>query len=200
MNIKSSDIKSILQTAYPFIGTALSVGGLPGQMAANILGKVLNVDKPIEPTIAAAQAAIATATAVDPEVLSKLTQVENDFKLQMTQMGIDSVEKLLQLDNSDRADARAREIAVKDPTPQRLAYADGLIFLGAFIAVLIVPVPQLVHDLVLIMITTMANNVVSERSYYFGSSAGSKAHGEVLATIAANGEQARDDRDAAKDK
>lgn len=174
------NVKSLLKTAFPFIGTALEMGGMPGQIAASMLGKALGVDK-LEPTSEAAEAAISKATADNPEAMLELRKVEADFQLRMEQMGIDSVEKLAALDNEDRASARNREIAVRDKTPQRLAYADGAAFLAAFAALLFISVPPTIHDLLLIMVTTLGNNMIAERNYYFGSSSGSAKKTDIMA-------------------
>ena len=81
--------KDVLKKAYPFIATAAGMGGPLGTMAANAVGKALGVDK-VEPTTEGVTAAITQAQAADPDALLKLQQAEDSFKLQMTQIGIDS--------------------------------------------------------------------------------------------------------------
>ncbi len=137
-------IKSILGTigkdVFPFIATAAS-GNIPGlvAMAAQKVASVIGVDK-IEPTADAIDAAIVQAQTANPDILLKLKEADHDFEIKMAELGFDSVEKMAQIDAGDRANARAREVAVKDVTPKFLAFAVtfgffGLLWLLAFRAV-----------------------------------------------------------------
>ncbi len=173
------NVKNLLKTAFPFVGTALEMGGLPGQLAANMLGKALGVDK-IEATPEAANNAIVAAQTADPDALLKLRQVETDFQLRMQQMGIDSVEKLEALANEDRANARAREIAVKDKTPMFLAIAVTFGFFGILLALLFVAVPKDSQPVLFAMVGSLGTAWIAIVTYYFGSSAGSAANREAM--------------------
>ena len=104
------DWKKLVSTVAPTIGKALGgplVGTAVQYVSNALLGKPEATDEEIE-------AALATAS---PDTLLKLKEAENSFKIQMKELNI-SEEKLVY---DDRANARAREIAVKDRMPALLA-------------------------------------------------------------------------------
>lgn len=112
----SDKAKQIIGTVAPLLGTAL--GGPLGGLAGGLLAKALGTDDP-----KAQEAAIAAA---DPQTLLKLKEAENELQEHMKQLQID--EEKLGFD--DTANARAREIAVKDSTPKILGY--GIIIFTMF--------------------------------------------------------------------
>lgn len=61
----------------------------------------------------------------------------------------------------------------KDRTPSRLAWAVTCGFLTALYLLFIVDLPTTSHDILLILITTLANQWGAIMNYYFGSSTGS---------------------------
>jgi hypothetical protein len=172
--------KDVLKTAFPFISVAASMGGPLGVMASSAVGKALGIDK-VEPTSEGVTAAITTAQATDPDALLKLQQAEDSFRLQMAQLGFDSAEKMLALDSADRADARAREIAVKDKTPRNLAYFTRAALISLVTIFLFRDIPPSVHDIMLILITTIANSYTGQDNYFFGSSSSSAKKTDILA-------------------
>lgn len=180
-------VKSILatvgKTAFPFIATAATAGNPLLGLVANFVGTKLGVAK-VEPTPEGIDAAINLAGEKDPDVLLKLQQADVEFKEYMAKLGFDNIEKMEAMHTADVANARAREIAVKDRTPQYLAYVDGVAFLSAFVVLLLVQVPPAIHDLLLIMVTTLGNSVITERGYYFGSSKSTASKDETIATVA----------------
>jgi RsiW-degrading membrane proteinase PrsW (M82 family) len=99
----------------------------------------------------------------------------------MAALGFDSVEKLEKIAADDRANARAREVSVRDKTPMILSFSVtggffGLLFLVAFHSV-----PPEAHDILLTMIGSLGMAFSGIVGYYFGSSAGSAAKTEILA-------------------
>jgi hypothetical protein len=117
------DFTTILKTVAPWIGTAL--GGPLGGLAVDAATRALGVP---EKTTEALKNALAGVTPADMLALKK---AEQEFKEQMMALGFDTLEKLEQMELDDRKDARAREVAVKDKTPARLAY----MIIGGFFAV-----------------------------------------------------------------
>ena len=111
---------------------------------------------------------IATA---DPEVLMKLRQADNDFKLQMQKMKLD----LTKLGNESTEGARQMQMKTGG---KLVPYMGVFILLAAFIAVfslLFVDFPAANRDLInifLALIVGYGSNVVT---FYFGSSEGSRA-------------------------
>jgi hypothetical protein len=175
MSTFSDKAKQIIGTVAPILGTA--IGGPFGALAGGIISKLCgNGDT------AAAEAAI---TSGDPDILLKLKQADNDFQIQLKQLGI-SEDKLAY---DDTANARAREMAVKDNTPRTLAY----LYTAGFFAVLagqfwiVLSHVQLDPTALRLIDTTtgvLFAMMLGCKEYYFGSSAGSKDKDLTIATIA----------------
>lgn len=174
--------KEIFKTAFPFISTASTLGGPIGIMAASAVGAALGVEKlPSSPE--KVQELFSNALAKnDPETMIKLKQVENDFALRMKQLGIESVERLEEIAASDRASARAREIAVKDKIPAILALSTMAGFFALLALLTYHGVPAESHDIVIAMTGVLGGSgFTSVMTYYFGSSAGSARKTALIA-------------------
>lgn len=177
------DWKGIVGTVAPTIATALG-GPLAGvaikTLSSQLLGKPDATEQDVETAIAGA----------DPQTMLKLKEIEVEFKKFITDSGI----KLAQIDADDRANARAREIAVRDATPSRLAWliVGGFMFLSAGVVVAMFAYPDNVSKVLKgeagLFFGTLFGYLASEAkqcaAYYFGSSVGSKDKDETLATIA----------------
>jgi len=174
--------KDILGKAYPFISAAASIGGPPAVIVASMVGKAFGLDK-VEASHVGISDAIAQAQAVDPEAFLKLKQIENDFTIKMKEIGINSAEALLAADNADRADARAREVAVKDHTNKILAFVVvgiTLLFEGI---ILWHGLPKDIDGVVVGRVMgTMDSALIMVLAYYFGSSAGSDAKNKMISS------------------
>lgn len=60
-----------------------------------------------------------------------------------------------------------------------------ILILGASMYFLMMyEIPEKNHDIILILITTVANAIIAIVSYFFGSSASNRAQGEIIATQA----------------
>src|ERR1700757_4622004 len=119
----------VMRKAFPFISAAASLGGPLGMMAATAVGKAIGADKPPEPTSEGIANAIATALA-DPAQRAALINAEHEFQLQAEEMGFKHAEEMESLADADRANARARQVAVKDKMPAMLAIAAVLTLLA----------------------------------------------------------------------
>lgn len=175
--------RSVLTKAFPFISAGASLGGPLGTLAANAVGQALGISK-VDPSPEGIEAAIAQAQIKDPDALSKLQEAEQNFKLQMTKLGFENVQQLLQIDAEDRANARARQIAVKDRMPAILAVT---LVSGFFVMIAVLlkwGVPETVHDLILLMIGQLSAKFSGVYDYFFGSSSGSAAKQQTIAQIA----------------
>lgn len=172
------DWKKIVGTVAPTIATALG-GPLAGvavrTIATQILGKPEATEQEVESAILGA----------DPQTLIQLKQLDLEFKKTMTDAGI----QLEKLAVEDRASARAREINTHDSwTPRVLAAFVMSGFLWCVYAVFSGFVKELKDPMIATLVGTLigytsakADQVVS---YYFGSSASSKAKDETISTIA----------------
>lgn len=167
--------KELVGKIAPMLGTALG-GPLAGTAVAAI-GKALGLGE------AAEEAQVAEALAkTTPEQLLALKQAEADFKLRMAELGFKSEMELAKLAADDRANARGREIALKDWMPKLLGLIVTVGFLGLLTFLIFrTPGQELVNkDLLNVMLGALATAWASIINYYFGSSAGSDKKTEII--------------------
>ena len=163
--------KSVLGTVAPLLGTAL--GGPFGGLAGSLLSKALGTNDP--------KAMEAAITSTDPDILLKLKQADNELQERLKELGID--EEKLTFD--DRANARAREIALHDNTTKYLAYLITVGFFSTLGYLIVYGKPTTGGDVMLVMVGALGTAWASIISYYFGSSAGSAAKTDTINKIAA---------------
>jgi hypothetical protein len=165
----SEAAKKIISAVAPTIATALG-GPLAGAATAQLVAR-FGDEK-------AAESALASAS---PETIVQLRQLEIEFQKFLAQNEID----LEQVHQNDRASARLREVAVKDNTPQLLAFS----YLGIFLAVLmmqfwiIIDAVDAAEGALRIldgMTGILGTLVIGSKDYYFGSSVGSKQKTELM--------------------
>lgn len=173
---------AVVKKAMPWIGT---VAGLAFPAAAPLiaiaskaLGTGLGATVPA--TADGISAAITNAMA-NPDQLAKLKQIDDDFAVQVKQLGIQEIDDLIQLDDADRASARQREMTVKDKIPAILAVLITMGFFGVLSYMLLRTIPPAGHDAMLLMLGSLSTAWTSVVAYYFGSSAGSARKSELLA-------------------
>jgi hypothetical protein len=159
----------ILGEVAPVIATAL--GGPLAGAAVRAIGSALGLSADATP--AAVSAAV---TVAPPDHLLALKQADQAFSAQMKQLDID----LTQADNSERANARAREISVKDVTPSILAYVLTLGFFGLLALMVFHDVPAANDAAVNILLGALGTGWIQSMAYYFGSSAGSRTKDAML--------------------
>lgn len=155
-------LKGILSTIAPTMAGLLPgpLGGMAKSAITSLLG--------MKPEASETEIEKVLATA-NPDILLKLKQLDSDFQVKLAELDID-IEKLMA---SDRADARSREVSLKDKTPRILAAAviGGYMILQFF--VLRGTIPPANHDIVVRSLSILEAAVVMVLAYYFGSSAGS---------------------------
>jgi hypothetical protein len=169
----------VLKKSFPFISAAASLGGPVGTIAASLVGKAIGVDK-VPATADGISNAIATALA-DPAQRQALIQAEQQFQAQMAELGYKDAEELAATAASDRANARQREMTLKDKVPAMLAGLVTLGFFGVLWYMLTHTVPDASHDTMLLLLGSLGTAWTSIIAYYFGSSAGSDRKTELLA-------------------
>lgn len=172
MNL-AKDALHVLQTVAPTIAKATL--GPFGGLAATAISAILGTPPTDEQ---ATSAALLTAT---PDQLLALKKAENDFQVQMKSLGI-SQDKLV---FDDIANARARQIAVRDETPAILAYAITFGFFGTLGFMLLNGKPTIGGDALLVMLGSLGTAWAGVVSFYFGSSLGSARKDTALAAAAA---------------
>lgn len=165
------DWKKIVGTVAPTLATALG-GPLAGMATREISAKL-----GLSPDAKEDQVAAAIAGA-KPEDLVKLRELDAQFKEQMAQLGV----QLEQIEAADRADARKRQIATQDWTPNVLAIA---ILVGFFVVQIYMLGHQIMNsELVMRGMGTFDALLVMVFSYFFGSSRSSRQKDEVLGRVA----------------
>ena len=172
------DWKAIISTVAPWIGTAINgpLGGMAVEAVANALGLT---DK----TVDAVKSAISGAT---PEQMLAIKQTDQNFALQMQQLGFQSLKDMEAIAVGDRANARNREVKSGDTrTPQLLAAFSVLSFIVLVLAVAVGVSPaDGIKDAFLILLGAAIATYKDVYGYYFGSSCGSRENQAVLRDVA----------------
>lgn len=159
--------KEILGKVAPTLVKA--AGGSLGGLAVSVLTSALG----IEPNEDALEKKVATLTADD---LLKLKEAENKFVLDMRKLDLD----FDKIDIEDRANARAREIALKDWMPKALGITVIILYACTIAALMFLKIPEPNRDMMNQMAEILKMAVIMILSYYFGSSAGSRAKDSPL--------------------
>lgn len=176
--MKLSDIAGVLGKVAPTIAAAAG-GPLAGSAVTAIEG-VFGL-KPEGDATKRQDAAAAAIAGASPEQLLNLKKADADFQSRMAELGFENAAELEKLAGEDRANARNREMNVKDFTPRVLAIAItfGFFALLGYMAGFQVPAES--KDLLNVMVGTLGTAWVAIVTYYFGSSAGSDAKTQLLA-------------------
>ena len=159
----------------PAIGHALGAMGVPGASALAAVSQAL-LGKP-DATEAEVAARVANWTPAD-ELAMKAA--EQKFTLDM----VDRAVALEQVDAGDRANARAREVALKDWVPATLALSLLLAFFALLFVMCRFPIPEANKSALDILLGMLGTGVTSVLAYYFGSSASSNLKTAIMGRIA----------------
>ena len=152
-----SDLKSVIGKSAPILGTL--VGGPAGAAVGGLIASALGTE--------ATPDAVNAALMANPALYEKLQEVQENSKVQLQQLTVTAEANRL----ADVQNARARQSAnPKDYMPQVLAAGVTAGFFGALACVMLAPLKQDVHDLLLVMIGALQTAWISVISYYFGSS------------------------------
>lgn len=174
MNLGTKALQ-FLQTVAPTIATATL--GPFGGMAVTALEQVFGVKSSDQKGM---EAAMLNAT---PDQIVALQKANNDFQVQMKQLGVTEE----QLQYGDVASARTREEIVRDWTPSVLAYTITIGFFGVLWYVIHfgVRVGQgQGGEAILLLLGGLSAAWTGIISYYFGSSIGARKGLEALSQIA----------------
>ncbi|ADM08269.1 hypothetical protein PB2503_00942 [Parvularcula bermudensis HTCC2503] len=156
-------LRRLLGEVAPSLAAAL--GGPLAGAAADILSKrVLGG----QPSTADDWGPIIEATGRgDPETVGAIKEAEIAFRHAVLDSRID----LARIAAADRADARAREVKTKDPTPAILGMGIISGFFVTLIFMVALPVPEGAGTMFSIMLGALATMTAAVVNYYFGSSA-----------------------------
>lgn len=179
----TSTLSKVFKTAFPFIGTAATIFGGPavGSVVTKIgqaLGAQNSTDPTSPPSLDSLGQAYLNAT---PDQITAAMKVESDYKVQMQQAGYQNATDIEKLAVEDRESARAREIAVKDYTPEVGFYLLTAIFFAALYWVCTHPIPTDNKALAYTMLGSLGTVWVMAATYFYGTSRGSQAKDQLLA-------------------
>lgn len=175
-------IGSLLGTLAPTIASV--IGGPLAGSAVGALVKALGMPDGSTPD----QVEETILKTSDPATYAAIKKADQDYAIQLQQLGIDAQKVAEQ----DRASAREREVAVKDKTPRNLAYliVGGFFTFSGFGVLIYFKESLDANKLALLsaFIGTVLGYLVGESkqviAYYFGSSVGSDKKTDLLNKVA----------------
>lgn len=170
--------KDVLRSVAPALATALG-GPLAGVAVTELGAKVLGKPDASEAEVAAA------VTGGGADLIVKLKELDQDFSTKMAAAGIE-FEKI---EAQDRADARARQVSMKDWVPAVIACLMTAAFIVLLFAIATRPIPEANRDAVHLFIGTLGTAEMGILGYYFGSSRGSQAKDATIAKVLENGKE-----------
>lgn len=169
------DWKGILKGAAPAIATALVNPGAGAALALRTLsGALLKHENGTEEQVAAA---VAGAT---PEQLERMAQADRDFSIRLVELAA-SFEKI---EADDRANARAMQSANHSIVPDVITYSFIILFAGALVALIWIPVPAENKVQVDAMVETLKLLNMTAVGFWLGGSVGSRTKDAVLGRLA----------------
>ena len=162
-----------LKSLAPLLGSAIA--GPLGGAAASFLADKLGIEsKTIE-----AVTEVLNSGRMTPDQVAGIKLAELDFQKFLEANKI----KVQELDSADRANAREREAKTGDTlTPRVLAFAVTLGFFGVLAWLLVAGKPSTGGDALLVMLGALGSAWGAIVSYYYGSSSGSRAKTDLLAS------------------
>lgn len=180
--LKGFDWKGVIRNVAPALATTFGTP-LAGTAASFLCEKLLG-EKPGEGDTAKSIEKKISAYIENnnnPDTLIKLKELDSKFKLDMEKLGID----VYKIDAEDRSSARERQVAMRDWTPNILAFVILTIFGIVLYKVLGggLTIEAGVRDIAFIMIGALIANTNQVISYFFGSSKGSKDKTAALAHV-----------------
>ncbi len=182
--MKWSDILPALAKLAPTIAAA--AGGPLAGTAVNAIETALGMNKSSN-ELGQRQDDLAAAIAgATPDQLLALKKADNDFQVQMAELGFKDAEAIKMLEVQDRDSAREREVNIKDWTPRALAGGVTAGFFAVLLYMMTHDVPITTKDVLNIMLGSLGTAWVSIIAYYFGSSAGSSEKTRLLAKTIPN--------------
>jgi len=137
------------------------------------------------------------AGTLTPDQLTAIRAADQKHAEIMGQQGIDLAKlnadhdtAFAKIDAEDRANARQREIGVKDKTPEILAYLITVGFFSILGYLLVEGKPAQGGDVMLVLVGSLGTAWTGIVAYYFGSSAGSAAKTDTINRIATSAKPA----------
>lgn len=155
----------MVKTVAPAIGTALG-GPFAGVATKFLADKLLGEDAEGASQDDLEAKLEKLVQSGDPAILTKMKELDNDFKVKMKELGIKETGMYL----ADRSDARQREIVLRDWTPRALAGAVTVGFFGILFTLIFVKVEGTMLNVLNILLGSLGTAWTTILNYYFGSS------------------------------
>ena len=167
------DWQAIIRTVAPWIGTAVAgpLGGLAIEAAANAMGLS---DK----TVDAVKTAIIGAT---PEQMLALKGADQQFALQMQQLGFKQVADLEAIAAGDRKDARFMQTTTRSAIPAVLSIVVTLGYFGILVGMMTGFLKVSDSQALLIMLGSLGTGWGVVMAFWFGTTNDSGRKTELLA-------------------
>jgi hypothetical protein len=132
---------------------------------------------------------VMTSSTLTPEQIVKIKELDNELKKQEMEMGFKYADLEFQTDKmvlEDIADARARQIALKDYMPQTILLFAFLFYVFQFYIFIYAELPndEFTRALIVRGFGTVDGILLMCVSYFVGSSRGSKNSGDAVRRIA----------------
>lgn len=165
------DIAGAVGKAAPILGTLL--GGPAGAAVGSIIASAIGTG--------ADPAEVERAISADPAALVKLREIEASKTVRLQELAADMAKAEIQTAAADRASAREREAKTGDTfTPRVLAllFVVGWFFVQSFL--LLNVIEDGMREIVMRSMGTLDMALGLVLSYYFGSSAGSRAKDDTI--------------------
>lgn len=157
------DITPWIAKLAPMLGTAL--GGPMGASAGILIGQALGQEKPTPETV---QKAL-EAQSLTGDQVAALQKAEMDFKLQMEQINVKSIQDLEALAVDDRKDARAMQVAVRSKTPDIGFYVITVGFFGLLTCMLFHVLPPENDKVLSVMVGSLGAAWLGAVNFFYGS-------------------------------
>lgn len=160
----SFDWKSLVRTAAPILGTAISggnpLGGVALKAVSNaLLGKPSGTEKEIEETLKNA----------DPVTLVTLKQADLDFEKHMASIGLDAKKLIIE----DKNSARERQSKAKDKMPNYLFFVLSSMVIGIVCLISFATLTQLQLNFLLPISGAIMTAWIGSCQYFNGTTLGS---------------------------
>lgn len=169
------DWKAMLGGIAPTLAKALLNPGAAAKDALQALSRaLLGRDDGSADDVAEAIAAGAS-----PEQVERIQAAEREFALKLVEVVVES-EKI---DAGDRANARAREVSLKDRMPAILAVVLSVGMFGAIVMLATVQVPPNNREALMLLVGALATSWAAAMAYYHGSSSSSRAKDATNAAL-----------------
>lgn len=171
------DWTAIVKTVAPWIGTALvgPLGGMAVTAAANALGVP-------EKTADAIKQALAGVT---PEQMLALKKADQDFSVQMQQMGFKQITDLEAIAAGDRKDARDMQKTTRSNVPALLSVLVTLGYFGVLLGMMLGWLKVSDSQALLLMLGSLSTGWGVVMAFWFGTTNDSGRKTELLAAAPA---------------